>query len=310
MKREMTYIAAAAVALSIFGGSVVNAQSSVLVGPSGSVTPKLTCTVKTVSIVGTKVVATGSCKIGTKSAPAKWSWTEVSSDITGAPCSLASASGKGSNFNLPLAAHPVSGASKTLLPGNYQVKYTISATWGAQKASASKTLTKTNAKSTLFCGAPPKMVSINTATSAGACIWTVFPKVDAVHQVADAYHAQVGCPAQNGTCTWHSGTTSTLAGGEVVAKYNFNCSKGYSGSVWAQIGYSLDGGQSVKCYAPAKSGASMTRLGDYGPGMIFAYAWINTIVGGHSLPLGQANVSPTNLWFSGWSTPGGQTPPC
>jgi hypothetical protein len=98
------------------GGTAAFAMANVNAAWRSNLGPELKCALTSVKIVGSQVVPTGGCKIGTKPAPAAWSWTTKSADLSGAPCQFGTASGRGKSLNLPTAPAGNPGAGSLLLP--------------------------------------------------------------------------------------------------------------------------------------------------------------------------------------------------
>ena len=281
--------------------------------------PKLTCSIKGIVFGAAKVALApkSGCFIGKKSAPSSGKWSAKSYDVTASPaagslvsqavqpCYYGSGAGLGKSFNAPSPLKYIQVAPKYDYPGLYQVSFTLSAHWGKQKASVTKTALKRSPSSNILCGPPPKMMSV--PGPAGACIWNQFPKVGP--EGLSTQGAEVGCPSGNGTCVWQKNPPYADPPYFIMG-YGFKCTNGYDGHLGYQLGYALEGASAEKCEGPTLQRASMYPLRNLGPGSIYVYAYVDTFNGGTQLHAGPINVKPTDKWGTDWFRVNGSTSPC
>lgn len=255
--------------------------------------PKLVCKIKAVKLVGTSVVADGGCKLGAKSVPAVWSWVSKAADLSGAPCSTFG-TGKGKGKTVPALKKPASvlGGWRSSLPGHYAVDFTVKASSRGQKASASRPARWRTPNSYVYCGAPPKLVSLD-GPQPSALVWATPPVFDGTIVRAGTIRS-VG----NGECRWQR--SQPLADGAFLAiGQRFVCDNNTDGMVRFTYHY-FGADNQRKCSNEIKGTSSFVVFPGWGPGAVYVDADVVTWVRG---AVGSANSKRLLIYLKGNKSP-------
>jgi len=249
--------------------------------PAAATNGKLACKASGISLqsvgkYGVKVAVKAACKLPGRKAPVPYttSWKASFSDLSHQPCNgFAPMAGHGKSFNLPQ------------LPTIVQVTFTVMAKWGKQVAKASKTLPRVTPDSHVFCGAPPKLVSLPGATPS-ACTWGINPGIGGQVVYADGSIECVGL----GQCRWNKPNPHRY-GSYYVMEYGFSCSGGYTGYVRLTMGYRPQGSTAAECLESFQS-SSLVISPQWGPGLLYPQAYVVTLSGNAQLP-----YLPASVWW-------------
>lgn len=270
--------------------------------------PVLKCPGTSIKLVGTSLVATGGCKIGIKSVPAKWTWIQKSADLSGSPCQFGSGKGIGKRSNLLVypaeATGPKIGGST--LPGLLDATFTVTARWGKQTVKVRKSFHKTTPDSHVLCGAPPKLVSLDGPTPS-ALTWAIPPTFDGTILRTGTVESR-----GNGQCRWLKPTFQVQGAYLTQRTSDFVCANGYSGHISFNIYYATRGEK--KCSRAYQSVGSFAIPPSWGSGFLALQIYVVTFDSNNEpYPYVSNDTNPNsyNLWnLSYWAEVFGNVDPC
>lgn len=217
-------------------------------------------------------VADGGCSLGKRPVPSKWSWVSKASDLSGSRCEFGS--GKGTSKRLPLPKKPasVAGNWRGGLTGRFAANFTVSATWGKQKASSTLSKRWETVESYVYCGAPPKLLSLEGAAPS-ALTWATKPSFDGRVVKAGTIQSR-----GNGQCRWLK--AQPLAGGVFLQMgYRFVCENRTNGYVEFYVQF-YDALNQRTCINGASRTSSFVVFPKWGPGTLKLSAEVVTWVSG------------------------------
>lgn len=251
--------------------------------------PVLKCIVTSIKLVGTSLVATGGCKIGTKPAPARWTWIQKSADLSGSPCQFGT--GKGTGKRSSLLAYPagIPRISGSALPGLLNATFTVTARWNKKTAKASKSFHKTTPDNRVLCGAPPKLVSLDGPTPS-ALTWATPPTFDGTILRAGTVQSR-----GNGQCRWLKPTFEQQGAYLTQRTSDFVCANGYRGGTGIHVYYFVEDKQ--RCDRAYQSISSFAVPLTWGLGRVGLQMNIATFDGNQWLPYNGDNFWQTSSWF-------------
>jgi len=252
--------------------------------------PTLKCSIASVRLIGTSVVATGGCKFGTKPAPAKWSWVQRSLDLSGSACQFGT--GKGTSKRSNLLAYPLSvpRISSSALPGLLDATFTVTARWGKKVATAKRSLHKRTAESRVLCGAPPKLISLDGPTPS-ALTWVTPPTFDGTILRAGTIQSR-----GNGQCKWNPPRYLVQGGYLTSTTSDFSCANGYAGHISVMV-YYYTVEVVEKCKVGLQNISSFAIPPSWGPGLVGLQMYVVTFDGDKQFPYNGDNLWQTSSWF-------------
>jgi hypothetical protein len=233
--------------------------------------PHLTCAVKSVSVIGKQLRASGACSYGARHVPAHWSWAYRSADLDGIACgSFGFAHGGGQYALLPRAPRGVSGHPPSpAMPGVLTSTFTVAARYQGRSAHASLKLTTRTPNSRVLCGAPPKIVNQPLGPgSEPACTWSSGTGPSLSNGMLRAGDS-IDCSGL-GNCEWHS-AQRYMQNAYLVAGSTFTCPGGYVGFLGFQVAYyvSPDHGAQEECSGGASRASMFPVSPQWGPNWLF-----------------------------------------
>lgn len=195
MKRTVVMVAVVLAMLTLDGSTKTEAANP----------PASNCSIKSVVLQGTTFkVVKPSCKRAGKNVAFTTKWTRQFGDLLATPttgyprfadCRVRPAAGNGSTTSLIPAT--IGRMSGSLVPGFTKVTFTITAAGSGKKISASRSWTKVNPATRVYCG-PPAPLSVAAGDGPPVCTWATKPKVGGLVVIAGT----VKCIGGDGSCRW------------------------------------------------------------------------------------------------------------